>query len=506
MTSVQGGTRLIAANRAVSHDLGTVPVSVLRRALRDTPRRITLITAGLVVTALALGFGYASALSRDSSSLHDLASRTAEVSATSDLYYRLNDMDAQAANALLVGFKPADPSMVPASVNAAASDALYEKDRSAADADLEQIAANPSLAKQASSLLDALGSYEATVAEALYIDQNTANEQPAAPPAAALSLYMSASSLLHSTLLSEASAITAADDAEVNASYASNHSTITAFGYAILGLGLFAALMLVLGNLFYARRFHRRLGFLALGTVVALVLGVLGLTTQSGAADRLQTAKQSAYDSIYALDRALAVSDDANGDESRWLLENRSAALQSSFFQKVSEVVGIPSVTASQAAADPGAYYQALDSATGAVRLNTAANSVSGVAFGGYLGTELGNITFPGEGQAAVTATQDFAAYLQDDQKLRADADSGNVTGAVALDIGLNSGQSNYDFNRYMTALESVVQINTSSFEAAIAQGENGTGASAWTQAAVGEALLLLFILQAAYFRLREYR
>lgn len=506
MTSVQGGTRLVEANRVVSHDFGAVPVPGPRRRLRDTPRRINLMTAGLVVVALALGFVYALALSRDSSSLRDVASRTNEVSATSDLYYRLNDMDAQAANALLVGFHPFDPSIVPASVNAAASDAAYERDRSTADADLERIAANPALAKQASSLLDALGSYEAKVAEALYVDQNTPDERPATPPATALSLYTGASSLLQSTLLPEASAITAADSGEVNASYAADHSAMSAFGYALLGLGLFAAAMLLLGNLFYARRFRRRLSLLALGTAAALVLGVLGLTTQLTAADRLHVAKQSAYDSIYALDRALAVSDDANGDESRWLLEDRPAGLQASFFQKASEVVRIPSVTAGQAAADPAAYYQALGSAVGAVRLNAGANSVGGVAFGGSLGTELGNITFAGEGQAAVTTVQDFEAYLQDDRKLRADADSGDVTGAVALDIGLQAGQSNYDFNRYMTALGSVVRINTSHFDSAVAQGEGETGTAAWAQVVVGDVLILLLVVQAAYLRLREYR
>lgn len=506
VTSVQGGTRLIQANRTASHDLGTVPVSGLRRTLRGTPRRIHLMTAGLVVVVLALGFVYTMALSRDSSSLRNVASRTAEVSATSDLYYQLNDMDAQAANALLVGFHPSDPSIVPASVNAAASDKAYETDRSAADADLERIAANPSLAKQAGNLLDAFGSYQAEVAEALYVDQNTPDERPAAPPATALSLYTGASSLLHSTLLSEASAITSADDGEVNASYAADHSTMTAFGYALLGLGLFAASMLVLGNLFYAKRFRRRLSFLALGTVIALVLGVLGLTTQAGAADRLHVAKQSAYDSIYALDRALAVSDDANGDESRWLLEGRPAALQTSYFQKVSEVVRIPSVSVAQAAADPSAYYQALDSAIGAVRLDAAANSVGGVTFSGYLGTESGNITFPKEGLAAVTATQDFEAYLRDDQKMRADAASGDVTGAVALDIGLQAGQSNYDFGRYMDALRSVVGINTAQFDSAVAQGESATGTAAWVEAVAGDVLLLLLIVQAAYLRLREYR
>ena len=505
VTSVQGGTRL-RGRAVVSQDLAAAPSKGIGRVLRDTPRRISLMTLGLVVVGLVLGLVYALALARDSSSVSSLDSRTTEVSATSDLYYRLNDMDAQAANALLVGYHPSDPSMVPVSVDAAASDAAYERDRTAADADLEQIAANPSLTKQAAGLLNVLGGYEATVAEALYIDQNTQKEQPATPPAAALSLYSRASSQLHSSLLPAALAITSADSDEVNGSYSSDHSGIIAFGFAILGLALLAVVLTVLGNRYYARRFQRRLSFLALAAVVALVLGITGLTTQLSEANQLHVAKQSAYDSIYALDRALAVSDDANGDESRWLLANLDPSAQDSFFANASDVVDLPSIPPEQAGADPAVYYQAVASAIGGVHLDAATDSVNGVSFGGFLGSELGNITFPGEGQAAVNTVQAFESYLQDDEKIRADADAGNLTGAVALDIGLQPGQSNYDFNKYMTSLESVIQINTTYFDAAVANARAGADATSWVEAIVGELLLLLFVAQAAYLRLREYR
>jgi len=502
--SVTGGSQLAELNRFASHDAAAAPVA--RRVLGDTPRRLKLLTSGLVLAGLVLGLVYTLGLLRDSASVGDLGARTTEVSATSDLYYRLNDMDAQAANALLVGFHPADPAAVPASVDAAASTAAYTKDRTAADADLARVSQNPLLTARASRLLDTLGSYESLLAEALYIDQNTQNEQPAAPPATALSLYTKASTLLHSSLLKDAGDITTADDAEVNSAYTSDHSAITGFGYAILGLALLAALVLTLGNRYYARRFHRRLSLLTLGSVFALVLGLVGLTAQLGEANHLHVAKQEAYDSIYALGRAQAVSDDANADESRWLLEGRPGALQTSFFLKASEVGGVESVSVTQAAADPSAYYSALDAATGALHLDASADTVTGSTLIGYLGTELGNVTFPGEAQAAVDATKAFDAYLQDDAKIRADAAAGNVAGAVSVDIGLQAGQSNFDFNHYMTALDKVVQVNTGYFDSAIAAGQGGIGAGAWTVLVLGEVLLLLCVAQAGYLRLREYR
>ena len=473
----------------------------------DTPNQLKLLTAALLVLGLVLGLVAALGLLRDSSSLSSLRSRTTEVSATSDLYYRLNDMDAQAADLLLVGYHPAAGFQVPASVNAQASYTTYNSDRSAADTDLELIAENPRLNAEASSLLNTLGSYEADIADAFYIDEQATSQKPATPPPAALSEYEQASALLHSSMLKASQNITTQDSTAVDASYSADHSAISAFGYAILGGALLAVLALFLGNRYYARRFRRRVSWLAGAAVAALVVGLIGLTTQLGEASHLHVAKQEAYDSIYALDRAQAISDDANADESRWLLEDLSPAFQTSYFQEASEVGGLTSVSAAQAASNPSSYYSALASAVGALHVNSAANTVSGaVNIGGYLGAELGNVTFPGEAEAAFTATQDYNAYVQDDGKIRADADSGNLAGAVAIDIGLSAGQSNYDFNTYMKALGQVIQVNTRYFNAAVSAGQSGHGATAWAELVIGELILLAFVTQAGYARLREYR
>jgi hypothetical protein len=492
--------------RAGRGDAGTAQKSGVRRALSETPNQLSLLTIALVLLGLVLGLVAALGLLRDSSSLSSLDSRTTEVSATSDLYYRLNDMDAQAANLLLVGYHPASGFEVPTSVDAQSSAKTYNADRSAADAYLEQIAENPSLNAQASKLLDTLGSYEADIADAFYIDDQAANEKPAAPPADAVSEYETASSLLHGSLLPASLEITTQDSSEVDNSYSSDHSAMTIFGYVTLGLALLTALALLLGNRYYARRFRRRLSLLAVGALVALVAGIVGLSTQLSEASHLQVAKQSAYDSIYALDRARAVSDDANADESRWLLENLDPSLQTSFFQKESEVAGVPNVSAAAAAANPSSYYSALSTAAGALRADGSANTVSGLTVSGFLGTELGNVTFPGEAQAGVTATQDFSAYIQDDGKIRTDAEGGNLAGAVSVDIGLSVGQSNYDFNKYMTALGQVIQINTQGFDSAVSAGQSGLGATAWTELVIVELLLLGLVTQAGYLRLREYR
>jgi hypothetical protein len=166
------------------------------RALDQTPRRLIAagVLLGVLVAALVGVLIAGTAAARGG--LSSMAASTGEVGATNDLYFRLNDMDAQAANALLVGFHPAVA--VPASVNAAASVRTYETDRSAVDRDLQRIAANPALADLYARLLDALGGYESLVGQALYIDQSVPMaQQPAMPPGAALGLYQQASALMH---------------------------------------------------------------------------------------------------------------------------------------------------------------------------------------------------------------------------------------------------------------------------------------------------------------------
>jgi hypothetical protein len=57
-----------------------------------------------------------------------------------------------------------------------------------------------------------------------------------------------------------------------------------------------------------------------------------------------------------------------------------------------------------------------------------------------------------------------------------------------------------------MTALGQVIQINTQQFDAAVSAGQSGLGTTAWAELVIAELILLAFITQAGYLRLREYR
>jgi hypothetical protein len=165
--------------------------ALAREALAGTPRRLTLVGTAIAVLVVAFTAVLADGVSAARGALSTLSTRAAEMSALNDLYFRLNDMDAQAANALLVGFQP----MIQASGadDAQSSQATYESDRAAVSADLQRIALNPDLADQYTKLLTAIGGYQELIAQALYLDESGGPQVPAAPPATALYIYTEAS-------------------------------------------------------------------------------------------------------------------------------------------------------------------------------------------------------------------------------------------------------------------------------------------------------------------------
>ncbi len=474
-----------------------------RRALSDTPRRLVFTALGLGALSAALVAVLVAGTVTARAGLSAMASGTGEVSATNDLYFRLNDMDAQAADALLVGFHPT--LAVPVSVNAQAAVRTYESDRQAADRDLQNVAENPALAGAGARLLDALGGYEALIGQALYVDQNAASQAPAQPPAAALSAYQRASSLMHSSVLPIAAQITATDSARVGDQYTADRqdTRLCAILSLIAGFLLLAGLLAT--SRYLARRFRRMLApALAAAVVLTLAVAGTGAATLMHEAEQFKVAKQDAFDSINALTRARAVSYDANADESRWLLD-RTAALQSGFFDKVSQIAAVPGVDSAAAAANPSSYYDGLKSAVTHLSLDPAANSVTHVTISGFLGTELNNITFPTEAQGATATVRAFQAYVQDDAVIRGDANRADLADAVAFDVGTQPGQSNYAYYQYDQALTQIIAINQSAFATAIADGRAGLGIWEWLPYAAGSALLAL-IGAALYPRLREYR
>ena len=124
--------------------------------------------AATIVLAVLLGLGVQG--QRDG--LRVIGGQAAPVVvAAADLYFALNDMDAQVANVLLVGQAPN------LGFTRDQAQAIYEQRRVQADADLQAIAAaggDETVRRQVRQVLDLLGSYEALAAQTILLEQQAA--------------------------------------------------------------------------------------------------------------------------------------------------------------------------------------------------------------------------------------------------------------------------------------------------------------------------------------------
>ena len=355
-------------------------------------------------------------------------------------------------------------------------------------------AADPAAQRAVSSVLDALGRYEALAADAIVVNQR-GHDSAGRPSAATLSYFQQATDLMSTTVLPAAASLTTANASALDASYNQDRSTAASGQVLVLVLGLAVAGVLLGTQVFLAGRYRRLVNpALVAATVLAVGLAIAAAVQLGAQAGNLKVAKQDAFDSILALTQARAVSYDANADETRFLVDpGRAAAYQDAFLRKSLELVNVGNVGIFS-------YDAALAADIRAYQADHA-----DVRFGGYLGTEFRNITFPGERAAATRALLAYQVYEKYDRKLRAMAKT-NLAQAIAFDIGTSPGQSDWAFNQWDGALGSVITINENAFTAAIRDGH--TTGSPWIALipAIGTVLIAALAIAGTRPRLAEYR
>ena len=345
------------------------------------------------------------------------------------------------------------------------------------------------------SFRDGLGSYEALAGEAMYLDGQSSG-QPGRPPAAALILYRQATDLLQGSILPSARSLTNQNTATLDAVYQAKWSAARygALWVALCGAALLAVLIGV--QLYFAVRYRRIFNPALAGATLIAVALVAGSTIElSAAAGQLHVAKAEAFDSIIALSQARATSDDANADESRYLVDPaRAAQYQQAFENKSQQLVQLAGAGIFQ-------YDAALAQAITAYHANNA-----DIRFGGYFGVEFRNITFTGERLAAVGALAAYQVYERDDRHIRALNRSGDLRAAIAFDTSYAQGNSNWAFSQYDNALVALIAINQSAFDGAISAGQQDM--NGWTSyiPAAAAALIIVLVLVGVRPRLAEYR
>jgi hypothetical protein len=450
----------------------------------------------MVVAVLVVAAGTAALLSvevgRQRDGLALIGDRSAtEVVAASDLYVALNDMDAQLANVLLVG----DEQGLGFTRQQALD--LYEQRRRQADADLQQAAAaaaDPATVQAVRDLLDGLGRYESLAGQTVLLDG--AVHHPAGhPPAAPLDLYRQAVDLLQGEVLPAAQRLADREAQALDRTYADRRGEALDLRALVGAVG--AALLLALGvlQLYLARRFRRLVNpALLLATLLALGLVGSGVVLLTDTAEHLRVAKQDAFDSVLALNRARAVSYDANADESRYLVDpGRAGRYQADFLAKSQRLLGLPGATL-------GSYDGDLANARRRYQTNH-----EDVAWQGFYGVELRNITFPGERAAAEDVLARYQTYQLDDRHIRTLVAAGRLDRAIAFCTSYQPGASNDAFSGYDQALARLIRINQDAFAGAIRDGKGEL--SGWTWLPWGFTVLVggLAVL-GARGRLAEYR
>ncbi len=456
-----------------------------------TPGRLRLLRAATVALAAALTVLLAVAGLGANSAWDEIRHRDApRVTGADDLYFALNDMDAQAANLLL---SSGGPHLAAMPAQHAAASRIYADSRHEISTDLLTLGAaaqgDPRTRATVVGFDDDFARYQELLGRALESD-----ERPATKPEA-LTEYRGATDLLRQSLLPAAERLGQANDGGYEATYLAARADASTRRTAVLVLGAALLAVLVAAQLHLRRRFRRTLNpALAAATLCALTACVLGWTALSGQEGQLRTARRDAFDSVVALSQARALSYDANADESRYLLDpQRRGGYEQSFEDTSQRLLTLPSATL-------GSYDARLSAALAAYRADHA-----DLRFGGTFGDEFRNITFPGERAAAEATVRAYAVYERDDRHLRALVRQGRMQEAVAFCIGWDKGASNYHFGRYDTALRHLIALNTDAHARAIAAGR---GALTARLPAAGGALLAAAVLTGAGLRprLAEFR
>ena len=419
-----------------------------------------------------------------------------QVVATDELAYSLNDMDANLANILMVGDKRLGPG-----IDRASFTKLFEQDRSDADRDLQQAAAHTgtdgAAAAQVRAALDALGAYEALAAQVTYLDAQHAGRDPGRVPADEQALYAKATDLMQTSVLPAAKAVAGSNADALEASYQSRHGRAQAAVWWITATGLLVMAALGGFQILLTRRTHRLLNPGLLGaTMVTLAVTIWGASSMSGAAEDLRGAKKDAFDSVAALSAAKALSTDANADESRMIVDpSRADAYRAAYLAKTRLLMDLgPDVTLTS-------YDSALRTALDAYDADPVRHPV---AFGGFFGAELKNITFPGERAAAEKMLKAYQVYELDDRELRRKVTT-DLQEAIRFDTSPAATDSDGAFVAYAGALQDVTDINSRAFDASIAAGRDELTPWPWVPLA-GALLVVVLTIAGARPRLAEYR
>jgi hypothetical protein len=436
---------------------------------RTTPVRLRLAAIWIVLLAAALLAVTTIGMSRLRGQVEVIGDQAAPQAATaSDLYLALSDLDAQVARLVMIGDSDA--------LSDSRLDALltYQQRSAEVDADLTR-ALNGSTAPAARARIESLTTdlalYRQLAWQALAVQEESADQVPGSPPSATLGYYARATTLLHSDLLPAAKALRQGSQATLERSYSAQRVTVWWAIGLTAALGLAVVVLLVRLQRRLARQFRRLVNPALLGATLATIALVVAAGAVFGnSSSRLDSAQRDDFAPYLALTATQAVSYDAAGDTSRYLIAGNPDYIQNDLVDKS--------------------------------RCLTAGGSCG--AGGDDLATGLGGFG-PSAGGAGPAVLARWQAYQRDHDAIVALAGGGRLASAVDRLTGIARGDAAFDFYYYDTAASRITAGHKAGFDTAVT-GVRG-GLSGWTVIpAVLMGAVILLVLLGVRPRLAEYR
>jgi hypothetical protein len=288
---------------------------------------------------------------------------------------------------------------------------------------------------------------------------------------------------MHQRLLPASEALDQVNAASLDRAYKGHQAASDGIALvsSIVGGCLLAVLVYVQVFLFRVMRRVLNPPLLA-ATVVCFAFSAYLVTHMAMAREDLRVAKEDAFESIHALWKASAIAYDANGDETRYLLtRSRARVFETAYRTKVAKLTSSPHHDLKSLLPRPPQD------------------------FNGLFADELRNITFAGEGEAALAMVQAFAKYDTVDGQIRQlEAKDNNHAAAVALCVGTGANESNGLFAAFDTALKHVIKINKDQFDRKVNAGRQSV-ALAWVLSPIASLAIALLAYLGIRARLREY-
>jgi hypothetical protein len=459
-------------NESAAHAAGQTVGRILRKA--STPARLRgFLYAAWVLSGLLFLIGEGTLAGARNAVKKVGYDAAPSILAAQEVSSALADLDTNAANYHL-GTK----------VHQAAALQTFEQRRAQLTDKLVDAAGNVTFGEDERApihaIFEGLGRYLELVAEARY-------RQTIGDVTGAAGTYGAASDLMHQRLLPAADALDDANRKHLDHEYREQQQR--SLGAEILaGLAGLALLgVLIRAQVFTLRRMHRYFNLpLLAASLVTIGFTVYLVTRIVVARDDLRLAKEDAFESIHALWKARAVAFDANGDESRYLLQGASAASsEAAFKKKVGRLTSMP---------EPSEAV-----------LSDAARGKVTAELTGHFGDALRNVTFPGEREALLRMMREFARYHAVDDRIRAFEKAGRHDAAVQLCVGSGADESNAAFDRFDRALRAVIDLNHKEFDDAIKAGRAALEAAAYL-VPLASILVALLAWLGIRPRLREYQ